>query len=187
MNIPVVSFEQLPEVYEKGMGGIVQGQSVTVFSYTETLYYYEEKIEQHFQILAVCKLVGCPHFALHLGYYIQQFFTVLWLDAEKRFFLERVEYIVFQKNVDVITVVCDKGFVKVNDAALVFVIVEAMYLSFGNEEYRIILHVVGVEIDMMFSFARHEPNDLVKAVNMRLLCVLCMAFQIIMQGINLEL
>lgn len=187
MNTPVVSFEQLPEIYEKGMGGIVQGQSVTVFSYAETLYYYEEKIKQHFQILAVCKLVGCPHFALHLGYYIQQFFTVLLLDAEKRFFLERVEYVVFQENIDVITVVCDKGFVKVDDATLVFVIVEAMYLSFGNEEYRIVLHVVGIEIDLMFSFARDEPDDLVKAMNVRLLCMLRIAFQIIMQGIDLEL
>jgi len=98
-----------------------------------------------------------------------------------------VEYVVFEKNVDVVTVVCNKGFIKVNDTTLVLVLIETMYLPFGNKEYRVIPHIVGIEIDTMLTFPRHKPNDLVKAVNVGLLCMFRMAFQVIAQGINLEL
>jgi len=90
-----------------------------------------------------------------------------------------VEYVVFEKNVDVVTVVCNKRFVKVNDATFVLVLIETMYLPFGNEKYHVFLHIVGVEIDTMPAFPRHKPDDLIKAVNMRLLHVLRMAFQVI--------
>jgi len=71
MNIPVVGFKQLPKIHKKYMAGIIESKPITVFSYTEALNDYKKKIKQHFQILAMCELVGRPHFALHLGYDIQ--------------------------------------------------------------------------------------------------------------------